>query len=107
VKPIFGVAGTCVLLAWRRNECGLKRGLGSVIDATTLDARIRAALDEVRPGIVRDGGDVWLIRVEEPVAFVQMVGACGGCAMATATLKGAIETAVRARCPEIEHVEQI
>ncbi len=70
-----------------------------MIDATTLD--------EVRPGIVRDGGDVWLIRVEEPVAFVQMVGACGGCAMATATLKGAIETAVRARCPEIEHVEQI
>ncbi len=79
----------------------------SVIEATTLDSRVQAALEEVRPAILRDGGDVWLIRIEEPVAFVQMVGACGGCAMATATLKDAIETTVRRRCPEIERVEQI
>ena len=75
--------------------------------STTLEGRIAAALDEVRPGILRDGGDVWLIRVETPVAYVQMVGACGGCPMSTATLKGAIERIVVERCPEIERVEQI
>lgn len=79
----------------------------NVTDAPTLEARINAALDEVRPGIHRDGGDVWLIRVDGPVALVQMVGACGGCAMAMSTLKGAIEATVVARCPEIERVEQI
>jgi Fe-S cluster biogenesis protein NfuA len=79
----------------------------SVTEAPTLEARINAALDEVRPGIHRDGGDVWLIRVDGPVALVQMVGACGGCAMAMSTLKGAIEATVVARCPEIERVEQI
>ena len=68
---------------------------------------MNAALDEVRPAILRDGGDVWLITVADHVAYVQMVGACGGCAMATATLKGAIETVVRKRCPEIERVEQL
>ena len=78
-----------------------------VIEAASIAERVNAALDAVRPGIHRDGGDVWLVRVEEPVAYVQMVGACGGCAMATATLKGAIETAVRDRCPEIERVEAL
>ncbi len=78
-----------------------------VIETAGLAERINAALEEVRPGIVADGGDVWLVRVADRVAYVQMVGACGGCAMSTATLKGAIETAVRARCPDIERVEQL
>ncbi|GAC1308608.1 MAG: NifU family protein [Vulcanimicrobiaceae bacterium] len=78
-----------------------------MIETATIAQRIDAALEAVRPGILRDGGDVWLVRVDGSVAYVQMVGACGGCAMATATLKGAIEVAVRARCPEIERVEQI
>jgi Fe-S cluster biogenesis protein NfuA len=79
-----------------------------MIDAADpLFARIDAALDEVRPGIHADGGDVWLIRVAGGVAYVQMLGACGGCAAANATLKGAIERVVRDRCPEIERVEQI
>ncbi len=72
-----------------------------------LRARIDAALDEVRPAIHRDGGDVWLVRVAGRTAYVQMVGACGGCAMSTATLKNAVETVVRARCPEIDAVEQL
>jgi 1,4-dihydroxy-2-naphthoate octaprenyltransferase len=80
---------------------------GSVIETAGLAERINAALEEVRPGIQRDGGDVWLVRVADRVAYVQLVGACGGCAMSTATLKGSIETVVRARCPDIERVEQL
>ncbi len=67
-------------------------------------ARIEAALDEVRPAIARDGGDVWLVRVEGDVAYVQMVGACGGCSMVETTLKGAIERVVLERCPDISAV---
>jgi Fe-S cluster biogenesis protein NfuA len=77
------------------------------MEAPTLRDRVDAALEGVRPGIRADGGDVWLIRVDEPVAFVQMVGACGGCSMVAETLKGAIERAVRDSCPEIERVEQV
>lgn len=54
-----------------------------------------------------DGGEVWLIKVENGVAFVQMLGACGGCSMANATLKMAIEQTVTADVPEITAVEQI
>ena len=76
-------------------------------DGTALRDRVEAALDEVRPGIRADGGDVWLVKVEAGVAYVQMVGACGGCAMVNATLKLAIEQRVTAVCPEISRVDQI
>jgi Fe-S cluster biogenesis protein NfuA len=69
-----------------------------------IQARIEAALDEVRPAIARDGGDVWLVRVDGSVAYVQMVGACGGCSMVETTLKVAIERVVLERCPDISAV---
>lgn len=75
--------------------------------ARTLAERVNAAIDKVRPGIHRDGGEVWLIKIDNGVAFVQMLGACGGCPMSNATLKSAIEHAVTAECPEISAVEQI
>lgn len=54
-----------------------------------------------------DGGEVWLIKVENGTAFVQMLGACGGCAAANMTLKGAIEQVVRLDVPEIREVVQV
>ncbi len=67
-------------------------------------ARVEAALDEVRPAIARDGGDVWLVRVDAGIAYVQMVGACGGCSMVETTLKGAIERVVLERCSDVTQV---
>lgn len=73
----------------------------------TIEERVNAALDRVRPGIAADGGEVWLTEVRDGVAFVQMLGACGGCPASTMTLKGAIETVVCADVPEIREVVQI
>lgn len=75
--------------------------------SSSLEERVNAALDKVRPGIQMDGGEVWLIKVEGATAFVQMLGACGGCPASNITLKGAIEQVVRADVPEIEEVVQM
>ncbi|HLI97627.1 MAG TPA: NifU family protein [Candidatus Baltobacteraceae bacterium] len=72
-----------------------------------LEARVNRALDKVRPGIQMDGGEVWLIKVENGTAFVQMLGACGGCPASNMTLKGAIEQVVCADVPEIKEVVQV
>ncbi len=72
-----------------------------------LAGRVNAALATVRPYIEADGGDVWLIRITDRVAYVQMLGACGGCAASHQTLKLAIERAVKEQCPEIDRVEQV
>ena len=73
----------------------------------SVEERVNAALDKVRPGIQMDGGEVWLIKVEDGTAFVQMLGACGGCPASTMTLKGAIEAVVVADVPEVREVVQI
>jgi Fe-S cluster biogenesis protein NfuA len=76
-------------------------------DNPTLHARVDAALDRIRPTIFADGGDVWLMNVDDGIAYVQMVGACGGCAAALMTLKSGIERVVCEDVPEIRAVEQI
>jgi Fe-S cluster biogenesis protein NfuA len=73
----------------------------------SIEERVNAALDKVRPGIAMDGGEVWLVRVQGSTAFVQMLGACGGCAAASMTLKGAIELVVTSDVPEITEVLQV
>ncbi len=73
----------------------------------TLYQRVDKALDMIRPSIRMDGGDVELIDVEEGVARVRMVGACGGCPMSTMTLKMGIERAIRHQVPEVKTVEAV
>lgn len=73
----------------------------------SVEERVNAAIDKVRPAIAADGGEVWLIKVENGVAFVQMLGACGGCPASTMTLKGAIEAVVTLDVPEIREVLQV
>ena len=72
-----------------------------------IEERINTALDRIRPAIAADGGDVWLIRVENETAYVQMLGACGGCAAAHLTLKNGIEAVILEDVPEITSVEAI
>lgn len=73
----------------------------------SIEQRVNAALDKVRPGIAADGGEVWLVKIEDGIAYVQMLGACGGCPASMMTLKGAIETIVRADVPEITEVIEL
>ncbi|MGA7571533.1 MAG: NifU family protein [Candidatus Aquilonibacter sp.] len=75
--------------------------------AESIEDRVNRALDKVRPFIQSDGGEVWLIRVDGSTAYVQMLGACGGCAASNMTLKGAIEAVVTADVPEISEVLQV
>lgn len=79
----------------------------NTVPLASVEERVNAALDKVRPGIAMDGGEVWLVKVEEGVAYVQMLGACGGCPASMMTLKGAIEAIVVADVPEIKEVLQI
>jgi NifU-like protein len=60
-------------------------------------AAIQEVLQEVRPVLIADGGDVELFDVEGNTVKVILKGACGSCASSTATLKGAIETRLQER----------
>lgn len=73
----------------------------------TLYQRVDRALDQIRPAIRMDGGEVELVDVEDGVAKVRMMGACGGCPMSTMTLKMGIERAIRMQVPEVKTVEAV
>jgi Fe-S cluster biogenesis protein NfuA/nitrite reductase/ring-hydroxylating ferredoxin subunit len=70
-----------------------------------LETRVRGALEEVRPYLESHGGDVELRGVADGVVRLRLEGSCSGCPASSATLKLAIEEAIRAAAPEVEAVE--
>jgi Fe-S cluster biogenesis protein NfuA len=69
--------------------------------------RIEKALDQIRPALRFDGGDVNLVDVEDGIVKLHMVGACGGCPMSMMTLKMGIERTIKQQIPEIRAVEAV
>ena len=66
---------------------------------------VEKALAEIRPYLQADGGDVEFVEVtDDGIVKVRMTGACGGCPMATMTLKLRIERMVKQRVPEVKEV---
>jgi Fe-S cluster biogenesis protein NfuA len=70
--------------------------------------KVEEVLDQLRPGLQADGGDVELIEVtDDGIVKVKLTGACAGCPMSTITLKFAIEQRLKERIPEVKAVEQV
>ncbi|MCL6583593.1 MAG: NifU family protein [bacterium] len=68
---------------------------------------VKKALEEIRPILQADGGDVELIGVEDGVVRLKLIGACSGCAMAKMTLRMGIERRLREKVPQIKGVEEV
>lgn len=64
---------------------------------------VKIVLNKVRPMLLRDGGDLSFIKIENGCVFVRLEGACKGCSSANITLKNGIERALKNEiCEEIE-----
>lgn len=59
-----------------------------VVDDETTRKRIAEIIDEVRPGIVQDGGDIELVSISGDIIRVRLSGACTHCALFSQTLGG-------------------
>lgn len=68
---------------------------------------VEAVLNQIRPSLQADGGDVELIDVKDGVVEVRLTGACGGCPMATMTLKMGIERILKQKLPEVKEVVNV
>jgi Fe-S cluster biogenesis protein NfuA len=67
---------------------------------------VEQVLDEIRPALQADGGNVELVEItEDGIVKLDMVGACSGCPMATMTLRAGIERLLFERIPDIVGVE--
>jgi Fe-S cluster biogenesis protein NfuA len=70
-----------------------------------LKLNIEKALDEIRPFLQSDGGDINLLSIEdEKFVKVQLVGACTTCSVNQMTLKSGVEMTIKKYAPQIERV---
>lgn len=67
--------------------------------------RVEAALGRVRPYLASHGGGVQLLAVDDGVVRIRLEGSCDGCSASQLTLRHAVEEAVRAAAPEVDHIE--
>ena len=69
-----------------------------------MNEKVEAILNEIRPSLQADGGDVELVGVNEGMVSVRLTGACAGCPMSTMTLKMGIERILKEKLPEVKEV---
>ncbi len=73
-----------------------------------LETKIQNVLDQIRPYIQSDGGDIKFVGLtEDNIVNVELMGACGSCPYSIMTLKNGVETAMMKAIPEIKGVEAI
>jgi Fe-S cluster biogenesis protein NfuA len=68
---------------------------------------VQEVLDKLRPFLLRDGGDVELVDIEDGIVKLRLMGACGSCPSSTITLKAGIERALLEEVPGVVEVEQV
>lgn len=73
----------------------------------TVEDRVQKALEELRPNLQADGGDVQLMAVEKGVVKIKLKGACAGCPMSSMTVQWGIENFLKKKVPEILKVEAV
>jgi Fe-S cluster biogenesis protein NfuA len=68
---------------------------------------VETVLDEMRPYLMSDGGNVELVGLDGPIVKLRLQGACGSCPSSAMTLRMGIERRLREMIPEISEVEQV
>ncbi len=68
---------------------------------------VETVLEEIRPALKADGGDVELVDVNDGVVSLRLTGACQGCPMSAMTLKMGIERILREKVPEVKEVVSV
>lgn len=69
--------------------------------------KVEKVIEEIRPMLQADGGDIELVDVKDGVVKVKLHGACAGCPMSQMTLQMGVERTLKARIPEVKRVEAV
>jgi len=73
----------------------------------TVANRVKETLEELRPRLQADGGDIEFLGVDQGIVKVKLRGACAGCPMSTMTIKMGVEQYLKKKIPEVIRVEAL
>ena len=71
------------------------------------EKKIIDVLDQLRPFLISEGGNIEFIKYQDHIVYIQMTGACSNCEMLDNTLKDGIEFALKEEIPEIKEVVNV
>lgn len=69
-----------------------------------MEEKIKKVIDELRPYLINDGGNIEFVKYENNIVYIKMMGACADCMMLDYTLKDGIEQAIKEEVPEVKEV---
>ncbi len=69
-----------------------------------MEEKIKNIINDIRPYLMNDGGNIELIKIEDNIVYVELQGACHNCPMQQYTLKDGIEQIIKEQVPEIKEV---
>ena len=72
-----------------------------------MEEKVKEVIDELRPFLMNDGGNIELIKIENGIVYVAFQGACAGCALRDMTLTEGIERTIKEKVPEIKEVRLV
>ena len=71
------------------------------------EKKIIDIIEELRPFLINDGGDIEFVKLEDNIVYIKLLGACSNCSLIDYTIKNGIEAAIKEEIPEIEAVVNI
>lgn len=72
-----------------------------------MEEKVNEVIDELRPFLMNDGGNIELVKIENNIVYVTFQGACAGCAIRDITLTEGIEKMIKEKVPEIKEVRLV
>ena len=72
-----------------------------------IQKKIEEQLNEIRPYLISDGGDVEFVKFEDGIVYIRMIGACSNCEFIDYTIKDNIEEFLVNEIPEVKGVKQV
>ncbi len=69
-----------------------------------IENNVQKALDEIRPFLIADGGDILLVEIKNAIVKVKLLGACTDCSVNKMTLKSGVEATIKRYVPQIKEV---
>lgn len=77
------------------------------MEAEELKIIVENALQEIRPYLQADGGNITLVEISDNIVRVQLEGNCLGCAVNQMTLKNGVEATIKRHAPQILQVIEV
>ncbi len=71
-----------------------------------MESKIKEVIDELKPYLNSDGGDIEFVKYEDNVVYVKLAGACSGCAHRNATISNVVLSMLQDSMPEIKDVKE-